>query len=437
MVGRRWYGCPKREAQHVALPYWISLLLIRSRLARFVPAAQRATDGGAAFLRYCSDRVLCAPVNELRCASEFLEVHGPDSIDLALGSPRFDIVPSAATKLPADQRGWPPAWGLAALREAVAAKLQEERQLAIQATDGVLISHGAAGAFSVALDAFVQKRDRVVLFDPTSPLFSFFLTARQARVRWVPTWLERGETRFRLELLAKLLRGARLLVLSTPCNPTGAASAAEDLEQIAWWARRRDVLILNDESFEGFHYERRSPSIGAFASAQQRTLTIGSVSKTYALSSARVGWLAGHRHLVRPCMLAASLHSPFVPTVCQQIAGAALNQDGFEATRRDFAARREYVFERLQGAGLSIEMPASGFFFWIPVRELGTDGHEFASQLLRARRVLVTPGNVFGPSGAGHIRLSFAQEDGRLREGLTRLLDFVREIRPKSMARAA
>jgi aspartate/methionine/tyrosine aminotransferase len=413
----------------VAYSLFLTKLLVHSGIAKLLPRFQRLTDGGSAFLHYYSDRVLSAPLTQLRETAPFLELHGPDAIDLAQGAPRFDIVPSTSTKLPADRRGWPPAWGLLELREAVADSLRAEQRWSVNPHDEVLITQGAAGALGVLLDTFVNAGDRVVLFDPTSPLYTFALMQRRARIGWVPTWMEKGRIRFQLDQLARAMRGARLVIVNSPANPTGGVFAAEDLEQIAWWAERRDVLMVQDGVFEPYQYEGSPLSIGALATGRRRTLTVGSVSKGYALASARVGWLAGHRHLVRPCTLSAVLHTPFVPTLCQQIALAALRQgrQALEPIRAQFDSRRHYTFERLQALSLQPAWPAGAFFFWLPVHPLGVSGREFAEKLLRAKKVLVTPGEPFGPSGQGHVRLSYAAEDGRLREGLSRLAEFLRQ----------
>jgi aspartate/methionine/tyrosine aminotransferase len=413
----------------VAFPLLLKKILIRTGIARFLPAVQRLTEGGGDFLHYYSDRILAAPHAELRAAAGFLEVAGPDAIDLGLGAPRFDLGPSGSTRLPADRRGFPPPRGLAELRQAIAEHLLGDHRLAVRAADEVLVTHGGAGAFSVALESFVNRGDRVVLFDPTSPLYPLALRHRHARIRWVATRVEQGRVRFRLDHLARALHRARLVVVNSPANPTGGAFAPEDLEQIAWWARRHDVLIYSDEAFARYQYDGPSVTLGTLPTARQRTLTAGSVSQGYALASARVGWLAGNRHLLRPCLLAAVLQTPFVPTLCQQVALAALRQnpEEFAPIRAEFAARRRYAFERLEGLGLRPVWPAGAYFLWLPVHELGLTGQAFAELLLQGKKVQVWPGALFGPSGAGHVRISYAVEDGRLREGLSRLAEFVRE----------
>jgi aspartate/methionine/tyrosine aminotransferase len=425
------FSIDSSEAPAVNRSLLSTKFLIRSRIARLLPSIKCMTDGGASFLHYYSDRVLLSPHAELRYAANLLENRGPEVMDLGSGAPDFDLVPSGSSKLPADRRGWPTAWGLAELRSAVAQRLASDQGLTVNPEDEVLITHGASGAFGVALDAFMNAGDRVVVFEPTSPLFSLFLQYRKARICWVPTSMDNGQTQFSKEALVKALRRARIIVLALPNNPTGGILSAENLDLIAWWAQKRDLLIVNDVVFDRYVYDGRPPSIASLPAARRRTITIGSVSKGYALASARIGWLTGHRHLVRPCAVACSLRTPFVPTLCQQIALTALREppESFQSIHKGFDSRRHYAFERLQAMGLKPQWPSGGFFFWIPVTEFGISGREFVERLLLLRKVLVWPGDLFGPSAGTHVRLSYAAEDGRLREGLGRMAEFVKQLR--------
>ncbi len=417
----------------MAYPLVVAKLLVRLGIAGHLPGVRRLLDGPATGLRYCSDRLLAAPLDALPILANALEPAMSDAIDLAQGAPRFDLLPSATSKLPADRRGWPPVAGLPELCHAVAATLRSTSGLEVDPDGEVLITAGASGSVHTALDTFVNAGDRVVLTDPTSPLYALAVRTRRGRVRWLMTWLEEGRTRFRLQHLVRALRGAKLLVLNSPANPTGGILAPEDLEQIAWWADKLDVLLLSDEVFERFHYDGEHVSLATLPRARARTLTVGSVSKGHALAAARVGWLAGPRHLLRPCVATAALRSPFVPTLSQQVALAALRTDGnaFESVRESFDSRRHYVGERLRAAGLNPAWPAGAFFFWVPVWESGRSGRSFADALLREKRVRVTPGDLFGPSGNGFVRLSYAADDGRLNEGLDRLSEFVEGVQAK------
>jgi aspartate/methionine/tyrosine aminotransferase len=411
----------------MSLPLFMQKFLIRLGVAPRLPAVQRRLEGGAAGLRFWSDRLLAAPLDLLEELAGCLEAHGPETVDLACGSPSFDLLSSGSTKLPADRRGWPPARGLPELRAAVADKLLRDNQLRYHADDEVLITAGALGAVQTVLDAFVNRGDGVVLFDPCSPLYPLAVQTRRANVRWIDSWVENGRTRFRQADLARSLPHARLLVLNSPCNPTGGVLAAEDLEQIAWWAERCDVLILSDEVLERFRFGTSPVSIASLPEARSRTLTVGSVSKGHALASARVGWLAAPTSLLQACLTTAALRTPFVPTLCQQVALAALEspEASFAAVLETFRSKRDYALDRLQALRLEPAAPSGGYFLWVPIHETGLSAAAFADALRQEQQVRVVPGHLFGPSGQAHVRLSLAADDGRLHDGLNRLARFI------------
>lgn len=399
-------------------------VLARTGLARYVPSLKRALDGGEAYLPYYSDRMLAAPLGALQDAALLPTIRTPDSIDLAVGSPRCDLHLS----LPRAYHDRRPesAWGDSELREELAARFHRDHGPDPDPAEEVLITHGATGAFAVALDAFINPGDRVVLFDPTSPIFSLGLEHRRAAIVRVPTWSEKGSVRFAMDVFAKAMRGAKMLVLADPANPTGGVFAAEDLEQIAFWTRKTDAIVFQDASFDHWRAEPARARLAALPHAEGRTLTCGSFAKSHGLSAIRVGWLTGHRHLVRPCALAATLAAPFISPLCQQVALTALRtgDESLASARKDMNDRREYVGERLRAMGLAPWTSAAGFFYWIPV-PAGDTGRSFAQRLLSETGVLVNPGEPFSPTGSRFIRLTFATDEGRLRTGLNRLAEFL------------
>ena len=411
-------------------PLWLTRLFIRTGIARLLPSVRRLTDGDPSCLRYYSNTVLAAPVAELLDPAYFAEPGGPDVIDLNQPAPRSESAISLG-RLSADRRGNPPAWGTPELRNAIADLYVRRDGRAVDPDREVFVTHGASAAFAAFLDAFVNPGDRVVLFDPCSPLFALGAKSRRAGIRWVPTWNEDGRLRFLMPAFERALRGAKFLVLSDPANPTGACLSPEDLEYVAWIAAGYGVLVYLDESFTRYRYDGRSRSLATLPRADKRVITAGSVSQEHELGSLRVGWLAGPRPLVRACALTACLSAPYVPAVCQQAAARALAEPDaeFAPTLEQFRSRRQYVIDRLRGLGLEPDWPAGGYFAWVPVAGLGLDGRQFAERLLKEHKVLVGPGGAFGPGGAGHVRLSFAADDGRLREGLSRLVAFMENLR--------
>lgn len=402
--------------------YWRKIL-VTTGLARFVPAVRRLLGGGEDYLRWYSDRTLAVPLIELEDSALLPHVGTPDSINLALGAPPCEL--SFAIGRGLQDRRAPHAWGDPELRAELAAQFQLDHGAEHDPADEILVTHGATGAFAAVMDAFVNPGDRVVLFDPTSPIFPIGLKHRRAAVRWVPTWSDGGRVRFAMDAFAKAMRGAKLLVLADPANPTGCVFAPEDLEQVAFWARKHDTLVYQDASFDRWRADPARARLASLPHAEGRILTAGSFAKSHGLSATRVGWLCGYRHLVRPCAAAAVLSAPFVSSLCQQVALQAMRtgEAAMAAARTDFDVRRGYVRERLRGMGLEPWEARGGFFLWVPVPG-GESGREFAQRLLRETGVLVNPGSPFGPSGERFVRLSFATDEGRLREGLSRLAEF-------------
>ena len=418
----------------MAYPLLVTKLLVRLGVARHLPRVRRLLDGPATALRYCSDRLLAAPLDELAPLAAALEPDTADTIDLTQGTPRFDLLPSGTNKLPADRRGWPPVAGLPELRQAIAAKLMTDNGIAVAPDGEILVTAGTLGAVQTALDTFVNWGDRVVLADPTSPLYPLALRTRGARISWLTTWLQDGRTRFRLEHLARALRGAKMLILTSPANPTGGVVAPEDLEQIAWWAEKHDVLLFSDEVFERFQHDGEQVSLATLQRARTRTLTAGSVSKGHALlAAARVGWLAGPLAPPHPAVYgdggaAVAVRADAVATgpalVALKTDTAAFRGDP-RVVRLAAALRRRApagdgpepgVAGRgilLLGAGVGDEQERRGVRGSAPARE---EGASDAGQPVRPER------------GRLRSRLNYAADDGRLQEGLERLSEFVEGV---------
>ncbi len=397
-------------------------VLIHTGIVRLMPRLHRRLEGGVDSLRYFSDRLLDSPLRLLEQLSSNVHQDSPEVIDLSAAIPRFELT-SSLPRLPIDRRGWPEPNGLPELRGAIAAHMLREHQVAISPADELLVTSGALGALQIIVDAFVNRYDRVVLFDPCSPIYSLILHTRGASIRWVNTRLEGHRIRPNFDQLRRALFGARLLILNTPNNPTGGLFHAEELEQIVWWAKRHDVLLVSDEVFERFTFEGEFTSLASLPMARERSLIVNSVSKSCGLTSARVGWIAANRHLLRPCKLTAGLRMPFVPTWTQLQALAALNADeeNFQGIHDQFDSHRRYTLDRLHSGGFDVQLPASGMYFWLDSPEGYASGEVYANTLYTQHRVRVTPGNLFGPSGKRKVRLCFCADEGRLEEGLNRI----------------
>lgn len=407
----------------MAEPLFWTRTLCRLGLARWSRRGAALLAGDAPAVRHLSDRALSVPLDALRDLGDGPLALAADAIDLDPAEPSAELVTRPARGL-IDRRD---PMGLVELRREVARGYRESRRLNLDADTDVLVTHGATGALHAALDAFVNPGDRVVLFDPTSPLFRAALASRRADVRAVACWTEEGRFRCHLDAFAAAMRGAKMLVLSDPSVPFGACLAPEDLEPIAWWARRLDVLVYLDESLSRFRAPAEGGHLSTLPGGRERALFAGSLGKGYGLGGARVGWLAGDRHLVRAAAVAARVSGGPVGLPAQELALGALRsgEEGTPVLRAELARRCDYVRDRLAALGLPCDAPAGGLSLWVSTAPLGKAGREVARELARDKRVLVTPGDAFGPGGRDFVRVGFAGDEGRTREGLSRLGDWL------------
>ena len=397
-------------------PYLLQRSLRAVGLQSWVRAQDSITGGAAEYARYASAMLLRGE------SSETTAVSNPAVMNLNLGAPQWDS-PIGGWRFSADRLGVAHPQGLSELREVVAEQTAPSNQ--------VLVQSGASGALTTALRSFVNPREAVVLLDPCSPLFRRGCASVGAKVRWVPTWHEAGRTRFLFDSLARAMSGARMIVLAEPNNPTGGTLLQEDLEHLAWLAKRHDVLVVCDQSFGRFRYDLGRGDLNQLTDFDRRWILLGGVSASLGLGSLRVGWASAPAPLIHMMTRCSQMTGSAVPTACQQAALRALQAEREQTLpmQEQFRSKRRYTLDRLLAMGLMTSEPNGGFTCWVNVAELGESSRKFASELLNEEQVLVGCGDEFSPMGEQFIRVSFAVEDGRLREGLTRLARFVRSKR--------
>jgi aspartate/methionine/tyrosine aminotransferase len=399
----------------VAQPYFVQRTLRSVGFSSLVKADDSITGGAGDYARYASSMLLRGETMD----NSF--VSNPGLMNLNLGAPQWDS-PIGGWRFSADRQGMSHPQGLRELRELITGQASTEQ---------VIVQPGASGALATALRSFVNSGESVVLFDPCSPMFRRSCASIGARVRWVPTWHEAGRTRFLFDGLARAMSGARMIVLAEPNNPTGGTFLREDLEHLAWLAKRHDVLVVCDQSFNRFRYDVAAVQLDELTDFTRRWILLGSVTASLGLGSLRVGWAAGAAPLVHMMTRCAQLTGTTVPTACQQAALRALQAEREQtlSMQEQFRSKRRYTLDRLGGMGLVASVPNAGFTCWVNVADVCESSRKFAAELLAEEQVLVGCGSDFSPNGEQFIRVSFAVEDGRLREGLTRLGRFIRRKR--------
>ena len=367
-------------------------------------------------------------------AAHAAEARGEDVVVLSVGDPDLDTAPEiverAAAQLRAGDTHYTPAGGREGLRKAIAA-VHQRRTGQVVGADQVAVLSGGQNALFAAMMCLAGPGDEVIAFDPMYTTYPATIEAGGARlVRVVLS----GDAEFRFDagaFRAALTERSRIVLLTTPNNPTGVTMTEQDLEVVAEEARRRDLVIVADEVYSGIAPGGRVP--GLAAAMPERVVSIGSLSKTHAMTGWRVGWLVGPRECVSAvealtmCMLFG------LPGFIQEAAVTALGlSERCEATVRAYLAERtDLMLEGLAGArGTRVRRPDAGMFVLLDVRGTGLSSGEFMNRLYATEGVSVVDGAAFGRATDGFVRLSFATRPDLIAEGCRRVQRFCAGLRP-------
>jgi len=360
---------------------------------------------------------------------------GHDVISLTIGEPDFDTpahIRAAATRaLEAGFTHYGPVAGYPALRDAIARKLKDENGIDCPAT-GIVLSNGAKQAITNVCFAVLDPGDEVILLAP-------FWQAYEGIIRMaggVPVVLHAGlEEGFKVpadRIAAAMTGRTRLIMINTPCNPSGAMYTRTELEAIAAIVRAHPhALVMADEIYEYIVFDDEPVSIAALPGMFERTITVNGFSKSFAMTGWRLGWSAAAEPVARAMAKVQGTFTAGPNAFAQQAAIAALEgpRDEVERMRATYLRRREVIVGLLEAIpGIKVHRPAGSFYVFPEVSALlgRTAGNhridtvdDLCNWLLDEHKLAVVPGSAFGEPSA--IRLSFATSEAEIRKGLERL----------------
>lgn len=319
--------------------------------------------------------------------------------------------------------------GMPELRAAVAEHLSGHKGVPTDPATETAITVGAMEALLMAVLTLADKDDEVILPAPCYPSHVEQVLLAQAKPVFAPcdpaTWLlDPGVVE------GLVTERTRAIVLCNPSNPTGAVQDEARIKALADIARRHDITVITDETYDSLVYDGPEPlSIASLPGMAERSVLVGSFSKTYALTGWRVGFCRAPRELMDQMLKVHDCTAICAPSPAQVAALAALTgpQDVVEEMRETLARRRDLACKRLDGMGRHFSYVRPAGAFYIMVRYLFTDvpSAALAERLIREAHVITIPGGAFGPGGEGHLRLSFGGARAELDECFDRLASFV------------
>jgi aspartate aminotransferase len=340
------------------------------------------------------------------------------------------IVEAGIKALAAGRTMYPDNRGEPALRAAIAEKLRRENALAYDPASEILVTTGGTFGIYAALTALLNPGDGVLVPDPIYDAYLSPIRLTGAIPVPVPSTITQGR---RFELTVQALEAAwtpacRALLLNTPWNPTGTVLTRDELSDIAAFCERRGITILSDEIYEAITYDGHV-HISPATILRDRTILINALSKTYAMTGWRIGYVAAPAPLIQAMFLVLQQSSRGPATFVQDAAVVALNssQDCVASMRAEYSRRRALVMEVLPG----VLAPEGGFFAMLDLRQTGIPSNDIRRRLLTEFGVVVIHGSAYGPGGEGTLRVSFASGGDVLDRGLDKLRAALRAISPR------
>jgi aspartate aminotransferase len=355
-----------------------------------------------------------------------LKAQGKDVLDLSGGDPHFKTpVHVRREAFEAMERGdthYAPSRGVPRLLAAIQRKLAAENGLEYGLDEIVVTPGGKLGIYA-SLVATVEPGDEVLLLSPAWVSYEPGVRLAGGVPVYVP--LQPEEYRITPEALRSVhAPRAKVLVFNSPNNPTGRVATPDELEAVAQFARERDLLVISDELYEKLLYDgRQHTSLATLPGMRERTVTVNGFSKAYAMTGWRLGYVAAPRPITSQLF---KVHQQSVTSAATftQIAGAcALEgpQDVLDEMLREYDGNRRLVVDALNSMpGVHCPVP-EGAFYAFPSLEGARDSARFAQELLEEALVAVTPGVAFGPTGEGHVRVSFATSADVLERAFERM----------------
>ncbi|MEO1610853.1 MAG: pyridoxal phosphate-dependent aminotransferase, partial [Pseudomonadota bacterium] len=352
---------------------------------------------------------------------------------LCIGEHDFKTAPFILDAMETSARGGNTGYALARgqlpLREAVARRV--EAQTGVATTEAnVTITTGGQAALFAAVSAAADPGEPVVIVDPHYATYPATVCGPGCALRKVKA---RPETGFQLDLddLRAATKGAKALLINTPNNPTGAVYDAKTLEAIRAACIENDLWLISDEVYDGQVHEGEHVSPRTLPGMEERTMVIGSLSKSHVMTGFRLGWIVAPGEVIEGIHGLSNATTYGVPGFIQDAATVALTEgDAFEAeTAAKYRARRDKAVAALRGANkVSLSPPQGAMYVMLDIRATGMSGNDFALGLLDEEKIAVMPGESFGEAAAGHLRVALTTDDDAMVDALERLAAYAERV---------
>lgn len=356
-------------------------------------------------------------------------------ISLGVGEPDFHtpwtVRQTAISTLEKGKTVYTANSGLMELRKTICGYIKRKIGVEYQPESELIVTVGGSEGIDLGIRALIDPGDEVLIVEPCFVCYAPIVELTGGVAVPIETTEETGFKLTAEAVKSKITDRTKLLILPFPNNPTGAIMTKEDLEPIAEVIRGTDILVLSDEIYSEMTYEGKHFSITQLEGMQERTLLVNGFSKAFAMTGWRLGYVAGPAPIIKQMLKIHQYAIMCAPTVSQYAAVTAMTScDGeVEKMVNEYNIRRRWLVNALNEIGLTCFDPKGAFYVFPSIKSTGLTSQQFCEDLLYKHNVAVVPGDAFGASGEGYIRISYAYSLKHLMEAVERISEFLDELK--------
>ncbi|MGQ9545616.1 MAG: aminotransferase class I/II-fold pyridoxal phosphate-dependent enzyme [Dehalococcoidia bacterium] len=358
-----------------------------------------------------------------------------DVISLGIGEPDFvtpwHIREAATYSLEKGFTMYTSNSGMLELRQELAHYIELHYGVSYDPEHEILITTGSSEGLDLALRAIINPGDEVIIPDPCYVAYPADVTLAGGVPILVPTSEETNFVIKATDIEARITKQTKAILVGYPANPTGAVISKKEAEAIARLAKKYDLLVISDEIYARLVYGVEHICFASLPDMKERTIVIGGLSKSHAMTGWRIGYVAAEPIFIQALTKIHQYTMLCAPTMSQMAAIEALRSGEAEVAQmvQEYDRRRRIMVKRLREAGLPCSEPKGAFYAFPSIKATGISAEEFGEKLLLEEKVAVVPGTAFGPSGEGFVRCCYATSLSNIEEALRRIDRFVRKSR--------
>lgn len=358
----------------------------------------------------------------------------PDVISLGLGDPDLPtpqhIIEAASLAMRERRWGMAPARGLPELRQAIAEKLDRDNGVDVDPEREVLVTAGTQEALFLLIQSLLNPGDEILVPDPRYPSYDAAIEMAGGKMVLAETHPEDGFVLQPEAIEASITPRTKALLIISPSNPTAAVIPPEKMRRIAEIAVRHDLIVISDEIYERFVYgSNEHVSLASLPGMRERTVTLNGLSKSYAMTGWRIGYLAADAAVVEAVTAHKERMNRGTCSISQWAGVAALTgpQECVTEMRSIYDRRRRVLIDALEEMGLRVASAAGALYVWVDISSTGLKAMELSYLWLKEGGVMAFPGTGFGDQWDDYMRITMLQPEGTLHQAVERMDRVVRE----------